>query len=370
MDRKQVAVFHTCAGRRINETLARCVGARVCGYRRRYVVDDRRQRLPDHPPVRSDLTGCAVGRDARPDGFDADVRAGIRSSHMPAPFPVRREHRSVGARRAAGGRYAANASWNSGHPRPGRQTRPRVRSCARPGARSRTCSTSRVRSRMSRCSTASRASWSAGSLAVHLRYRHLVVRRRGRDGRSRDHGRGVARPGAPLGEATCASSTTNRRSWTALLVSVARPSPRPTRSRARRASARSTVPQTATDRGRHHLGYEDVIGSVAALVDPRRPRPPSVGDRSPRRLRTGAARRRRPLDRDERAARTVGRRSRAPFALSGRRHRRHHEGRSRGRDLLAGERANGWNATAGCCRTETCRRSNRLGASSVTCIRA
>jgi ATP-dependent Lhr-like helicase len=83
MDGRQTAVFHTCAGRRVNETLARVVGARIA----------RRHRVNAH--LTTDDNGFLIALPARlvlPDAewaallharnFDDDLLAGLRASHL------------------------------------------------------------------------------------------------------------------------------------------------------------------------------------------------------------------------------------------------------------------------------------------------
>ncbi|HEY4440589.1 MAG TPA: DEAD/DEAH box helicase [Candidatus Elarobacter sp.] len=83
MDNRQTAVFHTCAGRRVNETLARIVGARLhrrTGLNSTLTTDDNgflvalapRKRVPDE--VWASLLHV--------DRFDEDLIAGLRSSAM------------------------------------------------------------------------------------------------------------------------------------------------------------------------------------------------------------------------------------------------------------------------------------------------
>ncbi|MDQ2992140.1 MAG: DEAD/DEAH box helicase [Candidatus Eremiobacteraeota bacterium] len=116
MDRKQVAVFHTCAGRRINETLARGVGARV-----RAALGVETSLTTDDNGFLITLPFGALLPDARwaqmlvPSGFESDVRAGIRSSHL-----LRNYFRYVAntgllvLRRAAGRTLRRGTqSWNS-----------------------------------------------------------------------------------------------------------------------------------------------------------------------------------------------------------------------------------------------------------------
>lgn len=83
MDGRQTAVFHTCAGRRVNETLARVVGARIA----------RRHRV--NAQLTTDDNGFLIALPAHltlPDaqwagllherGFDDDLLAGLRASHL------------------------------------------------------------------------------------------------------------------------------------------------------------------------------------------------------------------------------------------------------------------------------------------------
>lgn len=117
MDRKQVAVFHTCAGRRINETLARGVGARVfaaIGVDTSLTTDDNGFLIT--LPFGATLPDARWAQMLDPNGFDADVRAGIHSSHL-----LRNHFRYVAntgllVLRRAGGRTLrrGSQSWNSG----------------------------------------------------------------------------------------------------------------------------------------------------------------------------------------------------------------------------------------------------------------
>jgi ATP-dependent Lhr-like helicase len=83
MDKRQTAVFHTCAGRRVNETLARIVGARIA---RRYRVNaqlttDDNGFLIALPARRTLPDGVWAGLLSL-DGFDDDLLAGLRASHL------------------------------------------------------------------------------------------------------------------------------------------------------------------------------------------------------------------------------------------------------------------------------------------------
>ncbi|HTX60484.1 MAG TPA: DEAD/DEAH box helicase [Verrucomicrobiae bacterium] len=83
MDGVQTAVFHTCAGRRVNETLARVVGARVfaaCGVNTQMTTDDN-GFLVAMPP-RKQLADAMWAQMLRASGFDEDLAEGLRTSHL------------------------------------------------------------------------------------------------------------------------------------------------------------------------------------------------------------------------------------------------------------------------------------------------
>lgn len=116
MDGRQTAIYHTCAGRRINETLARIVGARVHGL------------IAANSQLTTDDNGFLIGLPARKalkdaqwagllytQGFDEDLLAGLRASHL-----LQRHFRHIAntgllVLRRAGGRSvrAGRARWNS-----------------------------------------------------------------------------------------------------------------------------------------------------------------------------------------------------------------------------------------------------------------
>jgi len=116
MDGRQTAVFHTCAGRRINETLARVVGARLHRALRvnsTLTTDDngflvalpRRRTVPD-------ATWASL---LHADGFDDDLLAGLRSGWL-----LRAQFRHVAntgllVLRRAGGRSIRGGAlrWNA-----------------------------------------------------------------------------------------------------------------------------------------------------------------------------------------------------------------------------------------------------------------
>ncbi len=116
MDRRQTAVFHTCAGRRVNETLARVVGARVFRLLRantQITTDDNGflLTLPEHKTLPDALWASLLA----PADFERDLLMGLRSSHL-----LRNHFRYVAntgllVLRRAGGRKLRRGtlSWNS-----------------------------------------------------------------------------------------------------------------------------------------------------------------------------------------------------------------------------------------------------------------
>lgn len=83
MDRRQSAVFHTGAGRRINETLARVVAARVFALIRantNLTTGDGGFLLT--LPPRTSLPDAAWASLLHAQNFDRDLLAGLRSSHL------------------------------------------------------------------------------------------------------------------------------------------------------------------------------------------------------------------------------------------------------------------------------------------------
>jgi ATP-dependent Lhr-like helicase len=117
MDRKQTAVFHTCAGRRVNETLARAVGARVMKRLRvgtSITTDDNGFLVT--LPLGVTLPDAAWASMLAPSNFEADVLAGVKSTHL-----LRNHFRYVAntgllVLRRAGGRSLRRGTqvWNSG----------------------------------------------------------------------------------------------------------------------------------------------------------------------------------------------------------------------------------------------------------------
>ncbi len=116
MDRKQVAVFHTCAGRRINETLARAVGARVragLGVETSLTTDDNGFLVT--LPFGATLPDARWAQMLAPNGFETDVCAGIRSSHLLQNYFRYVANTGLLVLRRAAGRTLRRGtqSWNS-----------------------------------------------------------------------------------------------------------------------------------------------------------------------------------------------------------------------------------------------------------------
>jgi ATP-dependent Lhr-like helicase len=116
MDRRQTAVFHTGAGRRINETLARVVAVRVhakIGANTQLTTDDNGFLLT--LPAGKALPDAVWASLLHADGFDRDLLAGLKSSHL-----LRNHFRYVAntgllVLRRAGGRTLRRGAlaWNS-----------------------------------------------------------------------------------------------------------------------------------------------------------------------------------------------------------------------------------------------------------------
>ncbi len=116
VDKRQSAVFHTGAGRRVNETLARVVGARVFAAVRantHITTDDngflvtlpQKKRLED-----AIWSGMLHAHD-----FDADLLAGLRSSHLLRSFFRYVANTGLLVLRRAAGRTLRRSTqnWNS-----------------------------------------------------------------------------------------------------------------------------------------------------------------------------------------------------------------------------------------------------------------
>jgi ATP-dependent Lhr-like helicase len=116
MDRRQTAVFHTCAGRRVNETLARVVASRVFAH-----VDANTQLTTDDNGFLITLPPGKILPDAvwasllHVDGFDRDLLAGLRSSHLLRNYFRYVANTGLLVLRRAGGRRLRRSSlaWNS-----------------------------------------------------------------------------------------------------------------------------------------------------------------------------------------------------------------------------------------------------------------
>ena len=116
MDARQTAVFHTCAGRRVNETLARIVGARISKRHRvsaQLTTDDNGFLIA--LPARLTLPDAEWAQLLRVDGFDDDLLAGLRASYL-----LRQHFRYVAntgllVLRRAGGRSLRRGTlaWNA-----------------------------------------------------------------------------------------------------------------------------------------------------------------------------------------------------------------------------------------------------------------
>lgn len=116
MDNRQTAVFHTCAGRRVNETLARIVGARVfrAAKANSQITTDDNGFLVTLPAGKN-LPDATWEKMLGLEHFDRDLLEGLRSSHL-----LRNYFRYVAntgllvLRRAAGRSLRRGAqSWNS-----------------------------------------------------------------------------------------------------------------------------------------------------------------------------------------------------------------------------------------------------------------
>jgi len=83
MDGRQTAVFHTCAGRRVNETLGRIAGARAFAFARvnTQITTDDNGFLIGLPPRKS-IPDAVWASMLRLEQFDADLLDGLRSSHI------------------------------------------------------------------------------------------------------------------------------------------------------------------------------------------------------------------------------------------------------------------------------------------------
>ncbi len=116
MDARQTAVYHTCIGRRVNETLARIVGARIFDRYRinTQITTDDGGFMIGLPPRRT-IPDAVWASLLYVDGFDDDLLKGLRASYL-----LRAQFRYVAntgllVLRRAGGRTLRRGtqSWNS-----------------------------------------------------------------------------------------------------------------------------------------------------------------------------------------------------------------------------------------------------------------
>ncbi len=116
MDRRQTAVFHTCAGRRVNETLARVVGARVFAYARAntQITTDDNGFLIALPP-NAQLPDEVWTRMLDPECFERDLLEGLRSSHLLRNYFRYVANTGLLVLRRAGGRTLRRGAqrWNA-----------------------------------------------------------------------------------------------------------------------------------------------------------------------------------------------------------------------------------------------------------------
>ncbi|HET9097947.1 MAG TPA: DEAD/DEAH box helicase, partial [Candidatus Baltobacteraceae bacterium] len=116
MDRRQTAVFHTGAGRRINETLARALAARVYARIRANttLTTDDGGFLLTLPPGKK-LPDAVWASLLRPQDFERDLLAGLRSSHLIHNFFRQVASTGLLVLRRAGGRTLrrGSLSWSS-----------------------------------------------------------------------------------------------------------------------------------------------------------------------------------------------------------------------------------------------------------------
>ncbi|MGZ3560882.1 MAG: DEAD/DEAH box helicase [Vulcanimicrobiaceae bacterium] len=116
MDRRQSAVFHTCSGRRINETLARVIATRVFNHVRantQLTTDDNGFIIT--LPSGKALPDAVWSSFLRSEHFDRDLLAGLRSSHLLRNFFRYVANTGLLVLRRAGGRKLRKSSlaWNS-----------------------------------------------------------------------------------------------------------------------------------------------------------------------------------------------------------------------------------------------------------------
>lgn len=116
MDRRQTAVFHTCAGRRINETLGRVVGARVLrAVRANTTITTDDNGFLISMPVGKSLPDAVWSAMLDLEGFDDDLMTGLKNSHLLRSFFRFVANTGLLVLRRAGGRSQRRGtqSWNS-----------------------------------------------------------------------------------------------------------------------------------------------------------------------------------------------------------------------------------------------------------------
>nr|MDQ6931251.1 hypothetical protein [Candidatus Eremiobacteraeota bacterium] len=116
MDRRQTAVFHTCAGRRVNETLARVVAARVFSLAHantNLTTDDNGFLIT--LPERKTLPDAVWATLLHARDFERDLLEGIRSSHLLRNYFRYVANTGLLVLRRAGGRKIrrGSLSWSS-----------------------------------------------------------------------------------------------------------------------------------------------------------------------------------------------------------------------------------------------------------------
>ena len=116
MDRRQTAVFHTCAGRRVNETLARVVAARIFALIRantNLTTDDNGFLIT--LPERKTLPDAVWASLLHARDFDRDLLDGLRSSHLLKNYFRYVANTGLLVLRRAGGRKLrrGSLSWSS-----------------------------------------------------------------------------------------------------------------------------------------------------------------------------------------------------------------------------------------------------------------
>jgi ATP-dependent Lhr-like helicase len=116
MDGRQTAVFHTCAGRRVNETLARVVGARIARRHRvnaQLTTDDNGFLIA--LPARLTLPDAEWAGLLHANGFDDDLLAGLRASHLLRAHFRHVSNTGLLVLRRAGGRTLRRGAlaWNA-----------------------------------------------------------------------------------------------------------------------------------------------------------------------------------------------------------------------------------------------------------------